>query len=34
MKAFELVLVLVAAAGFAAWRGVAMYRQTFRRRNL
>ena len=34
MKAFELVLVFVAAAGLAAWRGVALYRYTFRKRRL
>jgi len=34
MKTLELALVVAAAAGLAIWRGVAMYRQTFRRKNL
>jgi hypothetical protein len=34
MKAFELALVLAAAAGLALWRGISIYRQTFRRKNL
>jgi hypothetical protein len=34
MKAFELVFVMIAAAGLAVWRGVAMYRFTFKRKNL
>jgi len=34
MKAIELALVLVAAAGLVIWRGVALYRYGFRKRNL
>jgi hypothetical protein len=34
MRIIELSIVLVAAAGLAIWRGVAMYRQTLNRRNL
>jgi hypothetical protein len=34
MKTLALLLVLAAAAGLAILRGVAMYRQTFRRKNL
>jgi hypothetical protein len=34
MQTLELALVVAAAAGLALWRGIAMYRQTFRRRNL
>jgi hypothetical protein len=34
MKILELVLVMLAAAGLAVWRGVAMYKYTFKRKNL
>jgi hypothetical protein len=34
MKTLELALVLTAAAVLALWRGVAIYRQTFRRKDL
>jgi hypothetical protein len=34
MKTLELAVVLAAAAVLAIWRGIAMYRQTFRRKNL
>jgi hypothetical protein len=34
MKALELVLVMIAAAGLAVWRGVAMYKYTFKRKSL
>ena len=34
MRTLELVLVVVAAAALALWRAIAMYRITFRRRNL
>jgi len=34
MKTLELALVLGAAAALTIWRGIAIYRQTFRRRNL
>jgi hypothetical protein len=34
MKTLELVLVIAAAAGLALWRGIALYRQTFRRKGL
>jgi hypothetical protein len=34
MKTLELALVLTAAGGFALWRAIAMYRQTFRRKDL
>jgi hypothetical protein len=31
MRIIELVLVLGAAAAFALWRGIAMYKQSFRK---
>jgi hypothetical protein len=34
MKTLELVVVATVAAALAIWRGIAMYRQTFRRKNL
>jgi len=34
VRIIELSIVLVAAAGVALWRSVAMYRQTFGRKNL
>jgi type IV secretory pathway VirB2 component (pilin) len=34
MRIIQLAVVIVAAAGLALWRGVAMYRQTFHRKNL
>jgi hypothetical protein len=34
MKAIELSLILVAAAGLAMWRGVALYRYAFRKKRL
>jgi len=34
MRSIELTLVIVAAAGLALWRGLAMYRQTFQRNRL
>jgi hypothetical protein len=34
MRTLELALVLIAAAVFALWRGIAMYRQTFGRKDL
>jgi hypothetical protein len=34
MKAVELALVIAAAAALVIWRAMAMYRQTFRRKNL
>jgi hypothetical protein len=33
-RLFSEYRILAAAAGLALWRGVAMYRQTFRRKNL
>ena len=34
MKTVELLLVLLAAAGLVLWRGVSIYRQTFKRNGL
>jgi hypothetical protein len=34
MRVIEVVLIIAAAGGLAVWRGVAMYRQTFRRKHL
>jgi hypothetical protein len=34
MKTLELALIFAAAAGLTLWRGIAMYRQTFRRNNI
>lgn len=34
MKILELTLVIVAAAALTVWRGVALYRQTFRKKEL
>lgn len=34
MRLVELTVVIVAAAGLVLWRGVAMYRQTFHRKDL
>ena len=34
MKTLELAVVIVAAAGLALWRGVAMYRYTFKKKDL
>lgn len=34
MRFVELTLIIAAAAGFALWRGVAMYRQAFQRKSL
>jgi hypothetical protein len=34
MKTLELMLVIIAAAGLAVWRGVAMYRYSFKRKSL
>jgi hypothetical protein len=34
MKTIELAVIVALAAGFALWRGVAMYKQTFRRKDL
>jgi hypothetical protein len=34
MKTLELMLVMIVAAGLAVWRGVAMYRYSFKRKNL
>jgi len=34
MRTAEIVAVLVAAAALVLWRGVAIYRYTFRRKNL
>jgi hypothetical protein len=34
MRLIELAIVAAAVAGLAIWRGVAMYRQTFERKNL
>ena len=34
MKAIELALVVVGAAGLAVWRGVSIYRYAFRKKNL
>jgi len=34
MKALELIVVLVAAAALAIWRGAALYQYTFKKKNL
>ncbi len=34
MQGLELALVIVAAAALVIWRGTAMYKQTFRRKDL
>jgi hypothetical protein len=34
MKTLDLALVIIAAAALAIWRGVALYRYTFKRENL
>jgi len=34
MRALELILVIVAVAALAIWRGVALYQYTFRKKNL
>ena len=34
MKILELTLVIVAAVALTVWRGVALYRQTFHKREL
>jgi hypothetical protein len=34
MNTIELSLVIAAAVALTLWRGVAMYRQTFKRKNL
>jgi len=34
MKTLELSLVIAGAVALTIWRGVAMYRQTFKRKNL
>jgi hypothetical protein len=34
MRLLELIAVLAAALALAVWRGVAMYRQTFKRNEL
>jgi len=34
MKTFELTLVIAGALALVIWRAAAMYRQTFKRKNL
>ena len=34
MRYLELIAILVAAVALTVWRGVAMYRQTFKRNEL
>lgn len=34
MRIIELAIVVAAAAALVVWRGVALYRQTFDRKNL
>jgi hypothetical protein len=34
MRVIELTIAVAAAAALAIWRGVAMYRYTFRKKNL
>lgn len=34
MRFIELAIIVVAAAGLTLWRGLALYRQTFRRNHL
>jgi hypothetical protein len=34
MRFVELIVVMVAAAALVLWRGVAIYRQTFQRKDL
>jgi hypothetical protein len=34
MRVIELVLVVAAAVGLSIWRGLALYRQTFKRKEL
>lgn len=34
MKAIELALVIAGAVALVLWRGLAMYNQTFRKKNL